>query len=247
MGRDPGSITVKELLAERGAAVPSLTIHVRDWLQRFATGRPLPASDNLDPARFSAIELVVHVLADSYDKWPLPQPCYDYVQEWLRQLESNSDVRVWNAPELARAFLAHVFTSAAEGISESGVLDALVLALRRLSSETEFAEFQALHGLISPQQWDEEARNDLELLASQAAGMLVDQNVPAAYQLRLQKAIRELCHSAGIHSAHPGLAYRTVWLAMEATADDPLFQPELDQRKRVLRDLLAERSTGKKA
>lgn len=239
MDGDPGAVTVTDLLNAHGS--PSMPFQVRDWLRRYAAGLPLPAADNVHPERFPAIELVAHVLADEYDGYPLSRPCYDYVREWLRALEAASDVRVWNSPDLARVFLVQMFTASVEcAVGPDGVLEALVLALRRLSTETEFAEFEALHGLIPAAQWDEARRDDLDAVGSKAARLLADEKLPKGYRERLQKAIRELCASAGITSSHPGLVWRALILAMEAKAEG-LLQTELDQRQQAVRALLDER------
>lgn len=239
MSENLGSVTVAELLASHGA--PMLPIMVRDWLQRFAAGQPLPASDNIHPERFPVIELVAHVLTDEFDGYPLSRPCYDFVREWLRQLEADNDIHVWNVPDVARAFLAQVFTEGAEmGQGCPGVPEALVLALRRLSTGAEWSEFEAVHGLNPLQEWNEAERDDLESLGSKAARLLADEKLPKQYRERLQTAVRDLCRAAGIASFHPGLVYRALWLAMEAKGEG-LLQTELDQRQQAVRALLAER------
>nr|AUN37472.1 hypothetical protein [uncultured bacterium] len=239
MDGDFGSVTVADLLNAHGS--PSMPFQVRDWLRRYVAGQPLPAADNVHPERFPAIEVVASVLADEYDGCPLPRPCYDYLREWLRALEQSSDVRVWNCPDLARVFLTYVFTANVEcGDRPDGVFEALVLALRRLSTEAEFSEFQALHGLIPAKDWDEARRDDLDAIGAKAARLLADEKLPKGYRERLQRAVRELCQAAGITSFHPGLVWRALVLAMEAKGEG-LQQIELDQRQQAVRALLDER------
>lgn len=229
--KDRGSLTLAELLtADRGTidpallptgekSVPSLTIPVRDWLKKYVAGEDPPYGDLIKPDDYKAVELVVALLMEEGGNSPdtLPSSAVDYVQEWLYRLEASTNLSVWNVADIARPFLAHVFSLARDSDSTEGSIESLQTVLGLLCTQEEMGRFYKRHGLDHKEKRSykgSQAWRDHQV-AIKAAQVLADPGVSDEIKNPIRDAINDLSSGSGVPIWHPALVERGLALMFE--------------------------------
>ena len=251
--KDRGSLTLAELLtADRGTidpallptgekSVPNLTIPVRDWLKKYVAGEPVPFADLIQPDDYEAVELVVALLMEEGGVEPdsLPSSAVDYVQEWLYRLEASTNLSVWNVADIARPFLAHVFSLARDSDSTEGSIESLQTVLGLLCTQEEMGRFYKRHGLDHKEKRSykgSQAWRDHQV-AIKAARVLADPGVSEDTKISIRHAMLDLSTGSGVSVDHPALAERALTLMFESK-DYVTSKASVQQDRKRLRDLV---------
>lgn len=210
--------TVAELLRKEGLPVP-----VRDWLERFITGRTLPYTEPVDIGFYNDVELFVAIVADHIvTNDSLPQSVIDYVEEFLYQLEWSTDVHIWNTPDLLRVALSHMMEVDHAGATYEGNIPVIALktVVKSLCTGQEYAEFLARHGLSDPDGDQTTGKVQERQIRDRAAVMkcariLANPDTPRETRRQVKDAINELMIATQVTPYHPALIERALTIMFE--------------------------------
>ena len=220
--KDKAQTTIEELLKTH-----ELTLPVRDFLQRYVDGQPLPYTAGLEEFWYGDAELLIAVLADAREdgKDSLPGAAHDYVQEYLYCLEESTQVHIWNDPDVLRAAYPIMMSCFGEGrwlAGEYPDMLATKTALSRLCTRRELFDFYERHGIKDGHKGRKDPTGSVSLdnptdhqQAMKAARVLADPRTPAETRTEIQDAINELCGSTQVNSHHPALAERALTVMLE--------------------------------
>jgi hypothetical protein len=251
---DKGKVTVEEFLRRSELPMP-----VRDYLEKFIHGEPLPYADRVDPGQYGDTEFLVSVLADHMTtNDELPCAATEYVREFIYRLEESSDVHIWSNPEVLRAAYPTMIlaTGGAEGTWMNGdTVDvaAVKAALCRLCTRRELSEFYERNGLKDDFPGFDVMAGSVDITgedeggnARRVAQILAAPGTPRATREMLATTLGEFVAAAGVTVSHPALADRAYQLAVEVLAGGTTKgRRRLRRAHKAVSDVLASIPLGK--
>jgi hypothetical protein len=226
--KDRSQTTIAELLEYNRAGMTSdLPLPVRDFLERYAEGKPLPYTAGYNEWWYGDSELLIAVLADKRDDGndSLPRTAHDYVQEYLYRLEESTGVHIWNDPDVLRAAYPLMMGSFGEGRWLAGEYpDALATktALARLCTRRELADFYERHGLKDDHKGRDEMAGSAPLNGSdteyalKAARVLANPKTAKDTKQALSLAVCELANATDVQVDHPAIVERALTVMLES-------------------------------
>jgi hypothetical protein len=241
-----------------------MPIEVRDWISRFVAGTPVPpvSIGSNNPDSYREIAWVEAVLNDKYiaDN-ALPNAAIELVQNYLRELEEETDLHIWNEGAIARTALPLMIglTSQTDASDAFAVVKA---AFAMHCAKKEVSDFLTRSGLrdsrYADPEWEkEQLAKAVDYDAATAANhLLADPDLAAADYNELARAIMEFGDSTEVHTNHPALVESALFIMFEAMrkpikGKNKKFLTEQRQREydtlhAVIKKLKAKKEAAKK-
>ncbi len=222
-------LTLARLLKqdERGSGNrDNMPLAVRDWLSRFVAGTPLPpvSVDSNNPEAYREIAWVCAVLDDKYitrEKDTLPTAAIAVVQNYLRELEQETGLHIWNDSQIARSALPLMIGMTSQ-TDASDALAVVKAALAMHCARKEVSDFLTRSGLrdsrYADPEWEKEQlakQRDYDA-ATDAAHILGDSATSDDDLNELITTITEFGNSTDVFTHHPALVESALYIMFES-------------------------------
>jgi hypothetical protein len=199
-------------------------------------------------------ELLIAVLGEegrSSSKSELPEAAQDFVREFLYRIEESSDVHIWNNADVLRAAYPRLMLCYRDGgtflAGEYPDASAVRVALKRLCTRRELAEFYERHGIEDPDidlsttagSVERDTLNDQQKVMK-LTRLLADPLTPEETRRKIVEAIKAFSDATQVHLYHPAIAERAATVMFESMKEKPPKGRGLQRRQafKEITDLL---------
>jgi hypothetical protein len=233
-------LTLAQLLKQDQLKGPRMPIEVRDWLARFVAGTKLPpvSINSNNPECYREVAWVCAVLDDKYvtttgDKG-LPHAAVAIVEKYLRELEEETNIHIWNQGQVARTALPIMLDGPVRG-DDSHTIAVIRAAFALHCTRKQVSDFLTRSGLresrYSDSKWEKQdlAKPRDYDAATAAAHILGDSKISSAARDELGQAITELGNSTRVFTHHPALVELALQIMFES-----MSEPIPGKRKKLL-------------
>lgn len=222
------NLTLATLLKQqaRYQADDRMPLEVRDWLSRFIAGTPLPPISFCanNPEAYREVAWVVAVLDDHYTTTGnegLPTAAIAVVQNYLRELEEETDLRIWNEGSIARSALP-LMIAATKETDASDALAVVKAAFAMHCARKEVSDFLTRSGLrdsrYADPEWEkEQLAEQRDYDASTDAALILSDSETSVEDLNeLTAAITDFSNSTNVFTHHPALVESALYIMFES-------------------------------